>query len=562
MLLVTIALAGCGGGAQGGVPPGPTAPPAAPAPVTFQLDAPGSANALRTSPKRDFVDLANATQLTVTVSSVNGAPVHQTASYGIGSGKPVSCAGVACTLSTTIPVGLDVLQLSLADASNRPLAQNNVTFNVVQGANTIDVTLNGIVTSLQPPTCGVPAFSSKGQELAIAVVADDADGVPIQPPGLYGAPAIQDSAAVLDPLTISSADPHAAFSVDGRAATNPATIAAPGDTIALIYSGTVAAGSSVALRISSAAPQGPGGVPISPVSVHCSLGTNAAYTIDPSTTFSGVPDTASWQVAQVFGGNAFNAACNSFFGATTLCYYPISGGAFGPVATQSAGTFDFTYSGYALTNYTDFTYAAFTIRSLVLTFVDRANAANTFSASVPVSAAVYGNTSAGTPATIETTLSPPAAPILTTVAGTSTGATDYVVVTYVNSVGQTLPSAQSALTPRTTQQVHVASPAAYANALSYNVFASHTTGRGYAQQNASPIPLGTNFTVPGTLLAGAAVPGTNTSGPPTMTLRISGGTGVFAGVAGSITAAFTLTPNAGTLSLYSTQGDAGTMQGI
>ena len=72
--------------------------------------------------------------------------------------------------------------------------------------------------------------------------------------------------------------------------------------------------------------------------------------------------------------------------------------------------------------------------------------------------------------------------------------TYYVKVTYVNSVGETLPSAEFTTTPAPGYWPVVNSPAASGNATAYNVYISLSTGT-EKLQNSTPISLGTNFTL-------------------------------------------------------------------
>jgi len=119
----------------------------------------------------------------------------------------------------------------------------------------------------------------------------------------------------------------------------------------------------------------------------------------------------------------------------------------------------------------------------------------------------------------------PAAPILTAVGGTSTGYTGYVVLTYLNALGETTVGAQSSQTVDSSHQIHVASPAAQANATTYNVYAGTMNGSGWKLQNSSPIAIGTPFTIPGTLLAVTAPPSTNTATALTDVIVICTGVG-------------------------------------
>ena len=108
----------------------------------------------------------------------------------------------------------------------------------------------------------------------------------------------------------------------------------------------------------------------------------------------------------------------------------------------------------------------------------------------------------------------PAAPVLSSVAGGTIGATTYYAkVTYVTPLGETLAGAETSLAVAADYLLVVDSPPAYQGATGYNVYISTTTGT-ETRQNAVAIALGTNWTEPTTgLVAGSALPVSNTSLP-------------------------------------------------
>ena len=110
---------------------------------------------------------------------------------------------------------------------------------------------------------------------------------------------------------------------------------------------------------------------------------------------------------------------------------------------------------------------------------------------------------------------PPAAPTLSSVSGGSLAATTYyAVVTYTNSFGQTLQSAESSLAVAAGNLLSVASPAASAGATGYNVFVADVSGE-ETLQNSTPIALGTAWTMPTTgLVSGSALPVLDNSWQP------------------------------------------------
>lgn len=101
----------------------------------------------------------------------------------------------------------------------------------------------------------------------------------------------------------------------------------------------------------------------------------------------------------------------------------------------------------------------------------------------------------------------PAAPTLTSSASGSLAAqTVYVTVTYLGAGGETVASSESSLALAASHVAVVTSPAAASYATSYNVYASDSTGS-ETLQNASPITIGTNWTMPTTgLVLGRGAP--------------------------------------------------------
>jgi hypothetical protein len=537
--------------------------------VTIDMPEQGSSASVR---HHQFVDTTNGTQLAITIVSVNGASVGKTNSYTLSTGGSslVTCTNASppvCTLSASIPAGLDVLEFTEEDTNNRPLAQNIATVNVVAGTNSISITLNGLVASLATPVCGTPVFENDGQHVALTIAAKDLDGATINAPGVYGAVA-SSSSAVLNPLAISSSNANVTFSVSGAAASNPATIKSPADTVTMIYNGPAPSGTTVPVSLAATVTNSvPGVTPVSAVTANCSVSSNSSYSADPVTTFSNVAASAIWGSPST--SNAFSAGCSS--STETLCYYPISGGSFGPITTTSAGSFSFTYSGYALLNYSSTAYSSFTIQSIVLTFTDTANSANSFVASFGPSTIAWLNGASTTPTSISTFLAAPSAPTFGKVSnGTGTTTNDYVVLTYVNARGETTQSPNSSQTLLTGQSVIVNSPAAEGNATGYNVYAAQSTatsytGPYYLQNTTGPIAIGTTYTLGPTVAAsGTQPPSSNTTAGASVsnTYTISGGSGVFAGVTGSLTAPFLLSSSGGTQSMFSSTTDSGTIYGI
>lgn len=100
----------------------------------------------------------------------------------------------------------------------------------------------------------------------------------------------------------------------------------------------------------------------------------------------------------------------------------------------------------------------------------------------------------------------PSAPTLALTNGTSSGETDEVVLTLLNSVGETTASPVADITiGSSANQAYVSSPSGIFNANGYNVYAGPVGGP-YYLQNSSPIALGYNFTLPSPLISGGTQP--------------------------------------------------------
>lgn len=112
-------------------------------------------------------------------------------------------------------------------------------------------------------------------------------------------------------------------------------------------------------------------------------------------------------------------------------------------------------------------------------------------------------------------LNPPAAPALSTVPGGSLpAAMYYVVITCVNSLGETLPSMEASLAVPAGNLLVVTSPPQSGNVTGYNVYAGISAGA-EKLQNSTPILLGQSWMVPvgGINTLGSGAPTMNTTGP-------------------------------------------------
>jgi hypothetical protein len=119
-------------------------------------------------------------------------------------------------------------------------------------------------------------------------------------------------------------------------------------------------------------------------------------------------------------------------------------------------------------------------------------------------------------------LSAPSAPTLSDVSGGSlAAATYYVVVTYTNATGQTLPSGESSHSVAASHLLKVTSPASLSGATGYNVYVSTTSGA-ETLQNSSPISIGTAWTQPTSGLVSGALPAQNGDGNLTAISQYAG----------------------------------------
>lgn len=120
----------------------------------------------------------------------------------------------------------------------------------------------------------------------------------------------------------------------------------------------------------------------------------------------------------------------------------------------------------------------------------------------------------------------PAAPTLTLVLGSSNQATVFVVVTYVNAVGETAASAATSQALASNQQAQVTSPPAEGSGAGaptgYNVYSGTASGGPYYLQNTTgPIAIGTAYEIPGTpASSGKTAPTSNTASGMNYTVAI------------------------------------------
>lgn len=108
-----------------------------------------------------------------------------------------------------------------------------------------------------------------------------------------------------------------------------------------------------------------------------------------------------------------------------------------------------------------------------------------------------------------TGINPPAAPTLSTMAGSTPASIDaYVKITYVTPLGESEASAEASISVQSNEQLVVDSPVASQGATGWNVYAFDASGEEVLQNTGGPIAIGTNWTEPttGLLLTGTPAP--------------------------------------------------------
>ncbi|MDB5043154.1 MAG: lyase-like protein [Candidatus Eremiobacteraeota bacterium] len=258
------ALSACGGGGGGGAVPvgAPTATPVAsasptPAPtsaaVAFSFAIPTGTSARLKRP----LYVSNATQsATITVSSAKSAPVQTS----------VDCTSV-CAGTLNVPLGSDTFNVVLRDAKaggGNVLSAGTAVQTVVPGANTLDVTLGGVVASVT--AVASPASLPAGTSAAstIVVVAKDAAGRTIT-----GSEPFVDASAKPAPLTVSESDNAATG--DGRLVPSTSVFASPSDALTVAYNGLATYGGTLTVGTASTT------ISVLPTIVEYSVPTQAAY---------------------------------------------------------------------------------------------------------------------------------------------------------------------------------------------------------------------------------------------------------------------------------------------
>ncbi len=189
--------------------PGPTAtPPPAQASVTFTLLVPKSTQAVLRRPKY----VSSATQ-SIRLTVNGGTPVVMNVGAG-AQGCTTTAQGLQCTVTATAPVGTDTIFVELFGAPNAggtPLSQGSTTTAVVaNGANTIALTLNGVVAKVVIALANSTPQQGTASTIPLTVTMLDAAGAAI-----VGDP-------FLNPVTLTDSDTSGATSLNRTTITSPA----------------------------------------------------------------------------------------------------------------------------------------------------------------------------------------------------------------------------------------------------------------------------------------------------------------------------------------------------
>lgn len=117
--------------------------------------------------------------------------------------------------------------------------------------------------------------------------------------------------------------------------------------------------------------------------------------------------------------------------------------------------------------------------------------------------------------------------------GSLPSGTVYVAITYLSQYGEALPSpVASVAVTGPTGQVAVASPAAATNAAQWNVYAGSSSSA-LTLQNATPVAIGTGYTIDALATSGAAPPAVDNSGSPWITWAYNRGLALTLAVPGT-----------------------------
>jgi hypothetical protein len=236
-LLATFTLAACGGGGStGSVPTTPSSGPQAwknTATMTLSIHL---ASKKSGSVRRPQYVSPSTTQIIIAVNNVNGnvppswVPASTTTALVVGANCTTTSATETCTVAVPAPPGVVNYTFTVSDGTN-DLATLTTDETMVQGtANTLSVTLKGIVhtVSLSVPNPETPQSASGNYPQTVTLNAYDADGNLIVDPGAYA-----NAITLTDPEAVTSAATN--FSVNGGTARPSVTVNSPDDVLTLNY---------------------------------------------------------------------------------------------------------------------------------------------------------------------------------------------------------------------------------------------------------------------------------------------------------------------------------------
>jgi hypothetical protein len=262
VVLALLVVAACSGGGSRAVPPGAVGPiggtgvasgASGPAHATLHLTIP-AATAAASLRRAKYVSAATQS---ITIAQTGGP----TSTVSLAAGSPnctsASSGSRTCTLTFGVTAGANQLfavkAFASTDGSGTPLSAQNLSATIVAGtANTINITLDGVVASLAVFLENPTLTSGQAGTTSVVVNALDASGYVIVTPGAFA-----DANGNPITVTLADSDTTGATKLAQTAVTQPATIALTytGATIPSVsISATAASLTMVATTLSIVAP--------------------------------------------------------------------------------------------------------------------------------------------------------------------------------------------------------------------------------------------------------------------------------------------------------------------
>jgi hypothetical protein len=261
-VLAALAVSACSGGGGRALPPlgaSPIAGSAASGPpgsaqATLHLTIPAATATAASKRRAQYVSAATQS---ITIAQTGGP----TSTVSLAATSPnctsASSGSRTCTLSFGVTPGANQLfavkAFASTDGSGTPLAVQNLAATIVAGtANTIDITLDGVVASLSVFLQNPTLTSGQAGTTNVVVNALDASGYVIVAPGTFS-----DANGNPIAVTLADSDTTGATKLAQTSVTQPATIALTynGAAIpAITISATAAALSTVATTLAIVAP--------------------------------------------------------------------------------------------------------------------------------------------------------------------------------------------------------------------------------------------------------------------------------------------------------------------